>query len=147
MVKAFNFGKLITFILSFSLIFLLIFHLNYKELNAIEMHNINEESATEELRLNVPYEYKDFWLKLEKEVWEPWLSNQEGFLGRQIFYNVESGEALLLVDWKSKKLWKNISKEEVDKVQEVFDEKIKNHFEINTNPIKLVFEGELIREK
>ena len=47
---------------------------------------------------------------------------QDGFLGRQIFYNQKTGEALLLVKWKNRNLWKNISDEEVNKMQKRYPE-------------------------
>ena len=50
----------------------------------------------------------------EKTIWEPWLSSQDGFLGRQIFWDKEKEVALILVNWKNKKLWKSISMKEVN---------------------------------
>ena len=89
------------------------------------MDNDQSELVTEELRLKIPSKFKKIWLQAEKEVWEPWLSIQDGFLGRQIFWDKEKEEALILVNWKNKKLWKNISMNEVNEVQERFEEKVK----------------------
>ena len=62
----------------------------------------------EELRLKVPADAKVAWLNAEKEIWDPWVSSQDGFLGRELFWDKEKEEALILVNWKSKKLWKSI---------------------------------------
>ena len=49
------------------------------------MDNFQSEMVIEELRLKVPADVKAAWLNAEKEIWEPWLSSQDGFLGRQLF--------------------------------------------------------------
>ena len=109
--------------------------------------NKTGENIVEELRLIVPFEYKETWLKAEEEVWEPWLSKQDGFLGRKIFYNQESGEALLLVKWKNRKLWKNISDEEVNTIQKIYEDTVKRYLGIETNPFQFIYEGELFEQK
>ena len=95
----------------------------------------------------MPADFKDEWLCAEKNVWEPWLSIQDGFIRRQIFRDEEKEEALILVDWKNKKLWKDISKTEVNKLQEKFEENVKTSLNINVNPFKLIYEGELRKQE
>ena len=85
---------------------ILIFQSDFPNLKALPMDNYQDEMVIEELRLKVPANSKAAWLNAEKEVWEPWLSSQDGFLGRQLFWDKEKEEALILVNWKSKKLWK-----------------------------------------
>ena len=128
------------------LLVFIIFQLNISNTFALQMNKLNE-IVVEELRLSVPLKYKETWLKAEEEVWEPWLAQQEGFLGRQIFYNVDTEEALLLVSWKSRYLWKNIKTEEVNKMQSIFEENIKKSLEIENNPFELIYEGELFEQK
>jgi len=123
-----------------------IFQLHVANAFALPMNKSNE-LIVEELRLSVPFKYKETWLKAEEEVWEPWLSKQDGFLGRQIFYNQKKGEALLLVKWKNRNLWKNISNEEVNKIQKIYEETITNSLDIETNPFKFINEGELFEQK
>ena len=119
------------------------FHYNFASVNALTMVNIKENPITEELRLRVPSEYKDNWIKAEKEVWEPWLATKKGFLGREIFYNKEKEEALVLVKWSNKKLWKSISVKEVSDIQCIFEENVKNDLKLDKNPFELIDEGEL----
>ncbi len=123
----------------------LTFFLNVQTLNALSIETM-PGIIIEELRLSVPSMYKKTWIDAEREIWEPWLSKQEGFLGRNIFYNEEKGEALILVNWKTKKLWKNISSKEVGKIQSLFEENIKKSLRIDSNPFKLIYEGELYQE-
>ena len=119
------------------------FQYNSASVNAETMVNMNGKPITEELRLKVPSEYKDNWIKAEKEVWEPWLANKKGFLGREIFYNKEKEEALVLVKWANKSLWKSISVKEVNEIQSIFEENVKNDLKLDRNPFELIDEGEL----
>ena len=104
-----NFKKKIQrFCLVLICLVVLIFQTDVPKLKALPMNNYQGEMVIEELRLKVPADVKVAWLNAEKEIWEPWLSSQDGFLGRQLFWNKEKEEALILVNWKSKKLWKSI---------------------------------------
>ena len=129
----------------FMLLFLvvLIFQTNFQIVQALSMENYQRGIVIEELRLKVPSEFKEVWLNAEKKIWEPWLSNQDGFLGRQIFWDKEKEVALILVNWKNKKLWKSISMKEVNEVQEKFEENVKSSLKLSENPFKLIYEGEL----
>ena len=124
-------------------IFILFIQTDLQNLKAFTMENSQSGSVIEELRLKVPSDFKDAWLKAEKKIWDPWLSNQEGFLGRQLFWDKERQEALILVNWKSKKLWKSISIKEVNEVQAKFEENVKSSLNVDKNPFILIYEGEL----
>ena len=134
--------------LSFLLIclFVFLFQINSPILKALPMDTYQSGLVTEELRLKIPSEFKEVWLQAEKEVWEPWLSIQDGFLGRQIFWDKEKEEALILVNWENKKLWKSISMNEVNEIQEKFEENVKTSLNINVNPFELIYEGELVKQ-
>ena len=124
----------------------LIFQSDIPNLKALTMYNYQGEMVIEELRLKVPADVKAAWLNAEKEIWDPWLSSQEGFLGRQLFWDKEKEEALILVNWKSKKLWKKISMSEVNVVQAQFEDNVKNALNVRENPFELIYEGELDKQ-
>ena len=69
---------------------------------------------------------------------------QDGFLGRQLFWDPKFEQATLLIGWESRAVWKNISQTEINLVQQDF-EKIarKETGETSGNPFPLIFEGEL----
>jgi len=137
--------KNLTFLLICLFVFL--FQINSQILNALPMENYQDEIVIEELRLKVPAQFKEIWLKTEKRIWEPWLSSQDGFLGRQLFWDKEKEEALVLVTWKSKKLWKSIPMSEVNVVQQKFEDNVKAALNIGENPFKLIYEGELDKQR
>ena len=124
----------------------LIFQSDNPNLKALTMNNFKSEMVIEELRLKVPADVKAAWLNAEKEIWDPWLSSQDGFLGRQLFWDKEREEALILVNWESKKLWKSIPMSEVNVVQEKFEDKVKTALNVSKNPFELIYEGELDKQ-
>ena len=128
-------------------LFVLFFQSNSEILNALEMENYQNGFIIEELRLKVPSKFKEVWLKAENQIWDPWLSMQEGFLGRQIFWDKEKEEALILVNWENKKLWKSISMQEVNEIQRKFENNVMTSLNVSKNPFKLIYEGELMKEK
>ena len=140
----FNFKlKLQRFCLILVCIMILNFQSDIPNLNALTMVDNQDEMVVEELRLKVPIGAKEIWLNAEKKIWEPWLSSQDGYLGRKLFWNKEKEEALILVNWKSKKLWKSIPMSEVNAVQKIFADNVKTTLNVEENPFELIYEGEL----
>ena len=128
-------------------IFILLLQINSQISNALPMENFQNELITEELRIKVPFDFKDVWIEAEKQFWEPWLSQKDGFMGRQIFWDPKKEEALILINWKNKKLWKNISIQEVNELQEKYEKNVKTSLNLNQNPFKLISEGELLKQE
>ena len=109
--------------------------------------NFPKESIVEHLRLDVPKKFKNAWLRAEEGSWEPWLLKQDGFLGRQLFWDPKVEEATLLIAWESKAVWKNISQSEINLVQQDFEKIARQETgETIVNPFPLIYEGELIPE-
>ena len=141
-----NFTEKTYSLLLISLIILSSFFGNVKNIQAESLLKVNfpKESIVEHLKLEVPKKFKNAWLKAEEGSWEPWLLKQDGFLGRQLFWDPKVEEATLLIGWKSRGVWKNISQTDINLVQQDF-EKIarKETGETRGNPFPLIFEGEL----
>ncbi len=134
------------FCLALICLLVLISQSDIPNLKALPMDNYQDEMVIEELRLKVPADAKAAWLNAEKEIWEPWLFSQDGFLGRQLFWDKEKEEALILVNWKSKQLWKSIPISEVNVVQQKFENKVKTTLNTRENPFELIYEGELDKQ-
>ena len=102
-------------------------------------------AVVEHLRVKVPAEARQAWLEAERGSWEPWLAQQEGYLGRDLLWDAEREEGTLLIRWASREQWKRISAAEVEAVQERFEELARAATgEEEGNPFPLVFEGELV---
>ena len=139
-------GKFQRFCLILICLVVLIFQSDIPNLKALPMDNYQGQMIIEELRLKVPANAKAVWLDAEKEIWDPWLSSQDGFLGRQLFWDKEKEEALILVNWKNKNLWKSIPMSEVNIVQRKFEENVKTALNVSRNPFELIHEGELDKQ-
>ena len=102
-------------------------------------------AVVEQLRVQVPSQDRQAWLKAERSSWEPWLAKQKGFIGRELFWDPQSEEATLLIRWSSREAWKAIPQQEVASVQERFEQLARESTgQRNGNPFPLVFEGELL---
>ena len=103
-----------------------------------------EVAVVEHLRVKVPAEARQAWLKAEQGSWEPWLAQQPGFLGRDLLWDAEREEGTLLIRWASREQWKAIPLAEVEAVQERFEQLARQATGVRQgNPFPLVFEGEL----
>ena len=102
-------------------------------------------AVVEHLRLQVPQESREQWMVAERGSWEPWLKQQSGFLGRDLFGDPVTEEGTLLIRWSSREAWKSISMAEVETVQERFETLAREQTgQRQGNPFPLVFEGELL---
>lgn len=103
-----------------------------------------EVAVVEHLRVKVPAEARQAWLEAERGSWEPWLAQQDGYLGRDLLWDPEREEGTLLIRWASRQQWKAIPLEEVEAVQERFEQLARQATGSRQgNPFPLVFEGEL----
>ena len=135
---------------TFSILLILIIVIFSNTPNVFSLPNNSSPSSSnpeiiEHLKLNVPSAQKEEWIYSEKQSWEPWLNEKKGFLGRQLFWDKEKQEATLLISWASRSDWKSIPNEEIDLIQERFEEIARLQTGIKEgNPFPLVYEGELI---
>ncbi len=128
---------LIVFILSFG---------NPIETFSIPKLNLSEQDSrvVEYLRIHVPESLRDSWLQAEKASWEPWLAKQDGFLGRELYWDKENEEGFLLISWASRSQWKNIPQKEIELVQDSFENFAREETgQKKGNPFPLRYEGEL----
>ena len=101
--------------------------------------------VVEHLRLKVPAEGRQDWLEAEQGSWEPWLAQQKGFLDRQLLWDPATEEGTLLIRWANRNDWKAISPQEVQAVQERFEQLAQAATgQLQGNPFPLMFEGELL---
>ena len=82
------------------------------------------EFVVEMLRLDVPAAQCQIWLEAEASTWQPWLERQDGFLGRDLYWDPKLEQGILLIRWASRDQWKAIGAEAVDQVQQRFDAEV-----------------------
>ncbi len=110
-----------------------------------------EVAVIEHLRVRVRADAQAAWLHAEAHSWEPWLRRQSGYLGRELRWDADREEGVLLIRWASREQWKAIPEEDVEAVQAEFEtlarrflsagSPSRNH--LPTNPFPLVHAGEL----
>jgi uncharacterized protein (TIGR03792 family) len=102
-------------------------------------------AVIEHLKVKVPEAARQAWLEAEQGSWEPWLVRQQGFLGRDLLWDPETEEGTLLIRWSSREAWKTIPQQEVELVQQRFEQLAREATgQRQGNPFPLVFEGELL---
>ena len=79
------------------------------------------DPAVELLRLVVPAPQRQLWLEAEARTWQPWLEQQTGFLGRDLYWDPVGEQGVLLIRWASRDQWKAIPAESVKRVQADFE--------------------------
>ena len=84
-------------------------------------HGSPEATVVEHLRLKVAAGDRQAWLQAERDTWEPWLQRQDGFLGRQLLWDAERQEGVLLIHWRSRRQWLAIPEQEIEAVQRRFE--------------------------
>lgn len=105
----------------------------------------DDVAVIEHLKLKVPEAARQAWLEAERGSWEPWLSRQQGFLGRDLLWNPETEEGTLLIRWHSREAWKAIPLQEVEAVQQRFEQLAREATGQRLgNPFPLLYAGELL---
>ena len=105
------------------------------------------DAVIEQLRLKVPESQVQTWLEAEQQTWQPWLEQQDGFLGRDIAWDPVHEEGQLLIHWTTRDQWKAINPDDVDMVQRHFDSVVNaalGRSATAESPFPLVSEGELL---
>jgi uncharacterized protein (TIGR03792 family) len=101
----------------------------------------------EQLRLKVPESQVHTWLEAEQQTWQPWLEDQEGFLGRDIAWDPALEEGQLLIHWATRDQWKAIRADDVEAVQREFESVVNaalGRSATAESPFPLVLEAELL---
>ncbi len=97
------------------------------------------------LHLKVPAAERQAWLLAEQQSWGPWLAEQDGFLGRDLYWDPSREEGVLLIRWRDQEAWFGIPTQELDAVQERFEAAARRATGSDTgNPFPLVAEGKLL---
>ncbi|MEB3361297.1 MAG: TIGR03792 family protein [Synechococcaceae cyanobacterium] len=100
------------------------------------------DGAIEVLRLRVPASQRRVWLEAERAVWEPWLLRQEGFLGRELFWDPALEQGVLVIRWASRRRWHAIPTDEVSRVHQAFQQHARARLRHAGHPVEDPVEGQ-----
>jgi uncharacterized protein (TIGR03792 family) len=106
-----------------------------------------EVTVVEHLRLQVPADTKEIWMEAERLTWDPWLRQQKGFVGREVLWDNDRQEGVLLIHWANRHDWKSIPEATVTAVQASFETTAREMLSLpasSGNPFPLVFAGETL---
>jgi len=104
-----------------------------------------EVIVVEHLRLQGPAETQAAWIEAEQRTWDPWLRQQKGFLGREVLWDADRQEGVLLIHWANRQDWKSIPMHEVATIQRNFEAIAKQMLALpphSENPFPLTYAGE-----
>ena len=103
-----------------------------------------EVEVVEHLRMRVPPNQRRAWIAAERGSWDPWLQEQKGYRGRDLYWDPKREEGVLLIHWASRASWDAIPQTEVARVQEHFEHLARQALgEPSGNPFPLVHSGAL----
>ncbi|MDX2096726.1 MAG: TIGR03792 family protein [Leptolyngbyaceae cyanobacterium bins.59] len=73
------------------------------------------------LRVQVPAEVRETYVKTDAEIWTRFLETCPGFLGKEVWLNLEKPEEVVfMIRWESLELWQSIPQRELERVDREF---------------------------
>lgn len=73
------------------------------------------------LKIEVTGENREKYLQLDQEIWTKALAKCPGFLGKEVWINPDKPtEVILIIRWASRKEWKSISAQLLEKIEQQF---------------------------
>ena len=83
-------------------------------------------AVVEVLQMPVSAQQRQCWLEAEASQWEPWLQQQDGYRGRDLLWDPERQQAVVLVGWQSQQQWDAISASSIGSTEEAFNAQLRS---------------------
>ena len=100
--------------------------------------------VVEVLQMPVRKEQRQCWLEAEASQWEPWLEQQDGYRGRELLWDPERQQAVVLVGWQSQQQWDAIPGSSIGDTEEAFNAQLRQCLGVSTKqPLPLQRTGAL----
>jgi uncharacterized protein (TIGR03792 family) len=77
--------------------------------------------VVEVLQMPVATAQQACWRQAEQQIWEPWLEKQSGYRGRELLWDPERQQAVVLVGWASQAAWDAIPATSISRTEARFD--------------------------
>ena len=68
------------------------------------------------LRLKVPPEKLEAFIRRDEEVWTAGLRNFPGYLGREIWVDAMENEVVILIRWETREQWQSVPQSTIDEL-------------------------------
>jgi uncharacterized protein (TIGR03792 family) len=108
-------------------------------------NRIKAPGVVEYLLLSVPADQRQTWIAAERSSWEPWLKQQLGFLGRDLYWDQKRQQGVVVIQWASQAAWDGIAEEEVNRVQAQFERLARSRLGLQTgNPFPIIQSSSLV---
>jgi uncharacterized protein (TIGR03792 family) len=82
--------------------------------------------VVEVLQMPVKAEQQACWLQAETEVWEPWLEHQQGYRGRELLWDPQRLQAVVLVGWANQASWDAIPAAAIAATEQRFNQQLRS---------------------
>ena len=82
-------------------------------------------AVVEVLQMPVSSHQRQCWLEAEAGQWEPWLEQQDGYRGRELLWDPERQQAVVLVGWQSQQQWDAIPASSIGSTEEAFNAQLR----------------------
>jgi uncharacterized protein (TIGR03792 family) len=100
--------------------------------------------VVEVLQMPVSKDQKTCWRLAETEIWEPWLEKQIGYQGRELLWDANREQAIVLIGWLNQTSWDAIPSKSINKIEQSFDSHLQKCLGVNaTKPLPLQRTGSL----
>ncbi|MEB3240956.1 MAG: TIGR03792 family protein [Synechococcus sp.] len=83
-------------------------------------------AVVEVLQMPVNSQQRQCWLEAEAGQWEPWLEQQDGYRGRDLLWDPERQQAVVLVGWQSQQQWDAIPASSIGSTEEAFNAQLRD---------------------
>lgn len=77
--------------------------------------------VVEVLQMPVATAQQPCWRQAEEQIWEPWLEKQSGYRGRELLWDPERQQAVVLVGWANQAAWDAIPASSISRTEARFD--------------------------
>ena len=100
--------------------------------------------VVEVLQMPVSAGQRQCWRQAEEAHWEPWLEQQDGYRGRELLWDPERQQAVVLVGWQSQQQWDAIPTSSIGSTEEAFNAQLRDCLGVNAEaPLPLQRTGAL----
>ena len=82
--------------------------------------------VVEVLQMPVSAGQRQCWRQAEEAHWEPWLEQQAGYRGRELLWDPERQQAVVLVGWQSQQQWDAIPASSIGSTEEAFNAQLRD---------------------